>query len=335
MLNQAEKIAEESGYHTFQIEAHEGKKLGPLLSNSVRALLLKLDRIEGAKEKVKRGFAVLKSFVGSVKVTYEDVSFGLNINPELGTADSGDIELDLPDVFVALGEAAKAKNSAVAIFIDELQYFDEKELSALIMGMHKMQQKQLPLVLIGAGLPILPRLAGDSKSYAERLFHFPKIGALSAEDSASALRNPIEEEGSTISDEALDRIFEMTQGYPYFIQEWGYQVWNYSQSENIIADVVDVASDETLDRLDQNFFRVRFDRLKPGEKKMLRAMAELGPGPYQMGEVAKTMNVKINSLGPRRAKMLSKAMIYSPAYGKAAFTVPLFDEFLKREMPEL
>lgn len=262
------------------------------------------------------------------------LSFGLDIHPEAGTADSGDIELDLPDVFVALGEVAKAKNSAVAILIDELQYFDEKELSALIMGMHQMQQKQLPLVLIGAGLPILPRLAGDSKSYAERLFHFPNIGTLSAEDTAKALRDPIEEEGATISEEALDRIFEITNGYPYFIQEWGYQVWNYSTTESISADVIDVASEETLNRLDQNFFRVRFDRLKPGDKKMLRAMAELGSGPYQIGDIADAMKVSTKSLSPRRAKMISKAMIYSPAYGKLAFTVPLFDQFLKREIPD-
>jgi len=333
LLNEMNTLSENAGLLTFQIEAHEGKKLGPLLTNSVRSLLLKLDRIEGAKEKIRRGFSVLKSFITSVKITYEDISFGLDIEPERGTADSGDLEIDLPEVFIALGEAAKAKNSAIVILIDELQYFDEKELSALIMGMHQMQQKQLPLVLIGAGLPILPRLAGESKSYAERLFHFPKIGPLSDEDARRALREPIISEGAKINDKALDQIVALTQGYPYFIQEWGYQVWNNAPTNSITEKVIEPSTKQTLRRLDENFFRVRFDRLTPSEKKFLRAMAELGAGPYRISDIADVLGIKVGSLSPRRARMIHKAMIYSPIHGDLAFTVPLFDEFLRREMP--
>ena len=177
LLNEMERSARKDGYETVSLEAHEDKPLGVLLTPSLRSLLFNLDRMEGAKDKVKRGLAVLRSFVGALKVTISDIEFGLDIEPEKGAADSGDLEVDLSALFVAVAEAAEDRKAAVAILIDEIQYFGEKELSALIMAMHKMQQKQLPLVLLGAGLPILPRLAGESKSYAERLFSFPDIGA--------------------------------------------------------------------------------------------------------------------------------------------------------------
>ena len=232
-----------------------------------------------------------------------------------------------------MGSAGASRGaSAVALLIDELQYFSEKELSALIMAMHRMQQRQLPLVLIGAGLPILPRLAGDSKSYAERLFSFPQIGALEPIDAARAVVGPIEAEGASIEPAAVDAIVAMTQGYPYFIQEWGYQAWNGAESSPITASVIEQTSELTLARLDSNFFHVRFERLSNGEKAFLRAMAELGAGPYRIGDIADQMKVTVGSLSPRRAKLIKKGMIYSPTYGKLAFTVPLFGEFLKRVM---
>ena len=197
-----------------------------------------------------------------------------------------------------------------------------------------MQQKQLPLVLIGAGLPILPRLAGESKSYAERLFQFPRIGPLEVEEAERAIEEPILSEGATISRKALSEIARLTQGYPYFIQEWGYQVWNNAPSKKITESVIPETTKQTLCRLDENFFRVRFDRLTPAEKKFLRAMAELGPGPYRIADIAEVMGTKVGSLSPRRAKMIHKAMIYSPTYGDLAFTVPMFDEFMRREIPD-
>lgn len=250
-----------------------------------------------------------------------------------GSADSGDLEIDLPNLFVAIAEAAEERGTAIAILIDEVQYFSKKELGALIMAMHKIQQRQLPLVLIAAGLPILPGLAGESKSYAERLFNFLDIGALSETEAIQALQDPAQAQGVTFERPALNEIFRLTRGYPYFLQEWGYQTWNYAKGSSITLETVQSATPRVIQRLDKNFFRVRFDRLTPSEKAFLRAMAELGNGSHLMGDVADILNVKITSLGPLRAKLIRKGMIYSPAHGEIAFTVPLFDEFMGRAIP--
>ena len=333
LLNEIKRMADGDGYRTISIEAHEGKALGPLIAPYLRSLLYDLDRMAGTGYKVKRGLAVLRSFIGALKITVGEVSIGLDIDPEKGSADSGDLEIDLPNLFVAIGEAAEDRRSAVAIFIDEIQYFSQKELGALIMAMHKVQQLQLPLVLLGAGLPILPGLAGESKSYAERLFSFPNIGALSQEDTAKALQEPALEAGISFEHTALDEIFHQTKGYPYFLQEWGYASWNLATASPISLQVVRDAKDRVIPRLDENFFRVRFDRLTPSEKNFLRAIAELGPGAHRTGDIAEILQVKITSLGPVRAKLINKGMIYSPAHGDLDFTVPLFDDFLLRSIP--
>ena len=333
LLNEIERLAKKEGYHTVSIEAHEKKPLGPLLAPQLRSLLFELDRLAGAGDKVKRGLRVLRSFLGVLKVTYEEITVSLDIDPELGSADSGDIEIDLPNLLVAVGEAADERSCAVAVLIDEIQYFNQKELGALIMAMHKIQQKQLPLLLLGAGLPILPGLAGESKSYAERLFNFPNVGALSEEEAARALREPALAAGVEFAPAALQEIFELTKGYPYFLQEWGYQSWNLATESPIQLEIVKKATDLVIPRLDENFFRVRFDRLTPSEKNFLRAMAELGSAAYRTGDVAQALGVKVTSLGPVRAKLIKKGMIYSPAHGDLAFTVPLFDEFMIRAMP--
>ncbi len=233
LLNEMERKAKESGFRTIAIEAHEDKPLGPLIAPYLRSLFYDLDRIAGAGDKVRRGLRVLRSFVGVLKLSYEDVTLGLDVDPEKGLADSGDLEIDLPHLFVALGEAAQERGSAVALFIDEIQYFDQRELGALIMAMHKIQQLQLPIVLLGAGLPILPGLAGESKSYAERLFNFPEVGELSKADAAKALLEPAQAQDVIFTPEALDEIFLLTKGYPYFLQEWGYQAWNIATSSPI------------------------------------------------------------------------------------------------------
>ncbi len=333
LLNEIERLTSASGYHTITLEAHEDKSLAALLAPHLRRLLFELDRMEGLSNKVKRGLGVLKSFIGSLKVKVAEVEFGLDIEPERGTADSGDLEVDLSNLFIAVAEAAQDRGTALAILIDEIQYLSVKELSALIMGMHKMQQRQLPLVLVGAGLPILTRLAGESKSYAERLFEFPSIGPLSAVDAGKALRDPVVRAGVAFSDEAIKEIVRLTQGYPYFIQEWGYQSWNHAEKTPISLADVKRATTTVTQRLDENFFRVRFDRLTPREKEYLRAMAHLGSGPQRSGDIAEVLGVKMNSLGPTRANLINKGMIYSPAYGDMAFTVPLFDEFMRRAMP--
>lgn len=330
LLNEIERMAQASGYRTILIEAHEGKSLAVLLAPQLRRLLFDLDRIAGAGDKVRRGIAVLKSFIGAVRIKVGEIDISLDIEPEPGTADSGDLETDLPSLFLAVGEAAQERGVAVALLIDELQYFSSPELSALIMAMHKMQQRQLPLLLIAAGLPILPGLMGESKSYAERLFSFPDIGPLPEPDATKALHDPVRQAGEAFEPAALAEIFRLTRGYPYFLQEWGYQAWNHATASPISLAVVRQTSALVAQRLDENFFRVRFDRLTPREKKYLRAMAELRPGPHRTGDVADKLGVKINTLGPVRANLIKKGMVYSPSHGDMAFTVPLFDEFMRR-----
>jgi len=334
LLNEIERLAKADGYRTIVVEAHEDKPLGPLIAPYLRSLLFELDRIAGAGDKVKRGLRVLRSFLGALQVTYKDITVGLDVDPEKGSADSGDLEIDLPNLFVAVAEAAEDRKCAVAVLIDEVQYFDQKELGALIMAMHKLQQRRLPLVLFGAGLPILAGLAGESKSYAERLFSFPDVGALSEEDSAKALREPAQASGVAFQAQALKEVFRLTKGYPYFLQEWGYQAWNLATTSPITLQVVKNATAKVIPRLDQDFFRVRFDRLTPSERNFLRAIAELGPGAHRTGDIADVLGVKVTSLGPVRAKLIKKGMIYSPAHGDMAFTVPLFDEFMIRAIPE-
>ncbi len=333
LLNRIANLAETDGYKIVHIEAQEGKGLGPLIAPPLRSVLFELDRIAGAGDKVKRGLAVLRSFIGSLKLSMNDVSIGLDIEPVKGAADSGDLEIDLPDLFMAIGEAAEDRKSAVSIFIDELQYFKPRDIGALIVAMHKVQQRQLPVVLVGAGLPVLPGLAGESKSYAERLFNFPEVGALSPQDTARALHGPAQAVGVAFEPAATDEVFQLTQGYPYFVQEWGYQAWNHATHSPITRRIVHEATSSVIPRLDKNFFRVRYDRLTPAEKNFLRAMAELGPGAQRSGDVAQTLGVRVTGLGPVRARLIAKGMIYSPAHGEIAFTVPLFDQFMVRVIP--
>ena len=334
LLNEIERLAIAEGYHTILVEAHEEKHLAMLLVPHLRRLLFELDRVAGAGDKARRGLAVLKSFLNGIKITFGELEIGLDTDPENGAADSGDLETDLPNLFVAVAEAAEERNRAVAILIDEIQYLSPPELSALIMAMHKMQQRQLPLVLISASLPILPGLAGDSKSYAKRLFSFPNIGPLVEPEATKALKDPIEEAGEKIDDTAIAEIFRLTQGYPYFLQEWGYQSWNHAIVSPITLEAVQETTALVENRLDENFFRVRFNRLTPREKIFLRAMAELGEGPYRTADIADALGTKITTLGPVRASLIKKGMIYSPSHGDMAFTVPLFDQFMVRTIPE-
>lgn len=334
LLNEMERTAQADGYRTLLVEAHEQKPLGSLLAPPLRQLLYKLDRLAGAGHKARQALSVLKGFFGTISVKMEGIELGLDIDAEKGTADSGDLEIDLPDLFTAVAEAAAEQGTCLAVMIDEIQYLNKKELGALIMSMHRMQQRQLPLVLLGAGLPILPGLAGESKSYAERLFSFPDVGALSESDTSRALQDPVRQYRVEFDKAAVREIYRLTQGYPYFLQEWGYQAWNRAEGSPISLAVVQDAFATVTKRLDENFFRVRFDRLTPREKRFLRAMAELGPGAQRGSEVAECLSVKINSIGPTRAKLINKGMIYSPAHGYLAFTVPLFDDFMRRTMPE-
>jgi AAA ATPase domain len=333
LLNEVRLLAVNLGYQAMFVEAHEGKPLASLLLPPLRQLLVSLDRMAQISEKAKRALRVLKSFFVGLKVKYHDVEIGIDIDPELGVADSGNLEADLVEVFVAVGEAAADRKAAVALIIDEMQYLNEDELSALIMAMHQIAQRQLPVVLVGAGLPQLVALAGRSKSYAERLFQFPEVGALQPVDAAEAVQDPVQDQGVSFTDEALAEIYRQTKGYPYFLQEWGYQAWNLAVTSPIGIDVVRRATQESISRLDTNFFRVRFDRLTPREKDYLRALADMGDTTQRSGDIAERLQVKVQSIAPVRNGLIKKGMIYSPAHGDTAFTVPLFSEFMKRIMP--
>ncbi len=334
LLNEIDRLAKESGYKSIFIEAHERKSLPALLVPPLRQLLFQLDRMSNMSRKVKRSLQVLKSFMNSVTVKFQELEFSLDlgIDPELGTADSGDLEADLPLLLEAIAEAAQDRKMAVAIIIDELQYLSEQEMSALIMAIHRVAQKQLPLALVGAGLPQLVGLTGKSKSYAERLFDFPEIGPLEKSDAIAALRGPTEEQQVKITDDALEEIMLQTQGYPYFLQEWGYQSWNLAEKSPIDRATVKLATQASIKRLDESFFRVRFDRLTPKEKEYLYSLAILGEGVQRSGEIADKLNLSPQSVAPVRNSLIKKGMIYSPAHGDTVFTVPLFGAFMKRIM---
>ena len=334
LLNKIREMATEIGYSVVMIEATESRNLPELILPSLRQTLFKLDAMADVSERVKRGLRVFRSFISRFTVKVKDIEFGLNIDPEKGTADSGDLETDLPELLIAIGDAAKDRNTALAIIIDEMQYLSEKEISALVMSIHLISQRQLPVVLIGAGLPQLIGLAGSSKSYAERLFRYYDIGPLSEPEAIKALQIPVLAQGVRFTDEALRELVRITCGYPYFLQEWGYSVWNVATDSPITIEDVKNATALVTKKLDEGFFRVRFDRLTQKEKEYMRAMADLGEGPHRSGDVANRLGVKVQSVAPVRSGLIRKGMIYSPAHGDTAFTVPLFNEFMLRTMPD-
>lgn len=254
LLNDIERLASQDGYTTILIESHESKSLAALLVPPLRRFLFNLDKPSSLGGKVKRALAVLKSFVSAVKVKYGEIEVGLDIDAEQGSADSGDIEIDLPNLFLAVAEAAEEKGIPIAIFIDEIQYLEPSEISALIMALHKMQQRQLPLTMVAAGLPILPALVGESKSYAERLFQFPQIGPLSESDANKALQDPVRGAQVHFTNDALHEIYRLTKGYPYFLQEWGYQCWNHAEKKVIDLSLVLSTTPFVISSLDENFF---------------------------------------------------------------------------------
>jgi len=334
LLNRIRQSAEGLHYHTIVVEAHEGKSLPELLVPGLRAILLRLSTTEAAKEYARRGLRVLKSFVNSISLKIGDMDVGLGIDPEVGVADSGDLEADLPELILAVAEAAKSASKPVAILIDELQYLEPAEFSAIIMAVHKINQHGLPLILIGAGLPQILGLAGNSKSYAERLFRYPEIGALDRGSAIEAIVNPAEQEGATFEPAAIEEILRLTERYPYFLQQWAYEAWNIADDERISREVVEQATLLSIKELDQSFFKVRFDRCTPSEKRYMRALAELGQGKHRSGDVAEKLGLKSPSVAPTRSALIKKGMIYSPSHGDTAFTVPLFEQYMKRAMPQ-
>ena len=332
LLNRFTEIAEREKMKVGYIEASERGGFADLLAVRLRRILLELERraVRRALSVVRRALSVLVSFTQ----TFADgSSITVSAEPLHGHADSGLISEDLTDLLVAVGEAADSCDSGLLLAVDELQYLPKVDLVALVGSTHRTVQLGLPIVVAGAGLPQVPALLGEARTYAERLFEFPEIGYLGNDDAAAAVVLPAADLGVEFEDGATARIVAESGNYPYFLQEWGYHAWNAAPASPISEDDVRAATSGVVDKLDRDFFRVRYDRLTPKESEYLRAMAELGPGPHRSGDIADELGVKVTSVAPRRSALIVKGMIYSPAHGDTAFTVPLFDQFMKRALP--
>ena len=328
LLVDMRKQAKQTKVHTVFIESLETRSLPSVLVPQLRSALLAMSR----GEKMRHALSVLAGFARASKLKINIAGFGVEWQP--GLADAGDLEHDLPMLMEAVGEAAKAENAAVAILIDELQYIGETGLSALCTSLHRISQQRLPILIAGAGLPQLRGQLGKAKSYAERMFHFFDIGALPKQAAADAISKPAFAEGVSINKTALDNIVKRAQGYPYFLQEWGKHVWNAADHSPISIADVRCAEQKAIAALDTDFFLVRLDRLTPSEKNYLRAMAKTDDGNTRSADVARILKKTQAALAPRRAQLINKGMIYSPAHGDIAFTVPLFADFLKRTIPD-
>ncbi|MBF6622748.1 MAG: ATP-binding protein [Pseudomonas stutzeri] len=329
LLNEIGKIAQEEGLLVSKVESPERESLARLLYPEMRKVMRSLSGVEAAKQIANRGLKGLRSFASIFKIDIAGVEVG--VEPEPGLADSGDLQYDLPDLFEVIGRAAQAAGKGWILLIDEVQYLSEADLSALIVAIHHMSQEGLPVLLVGAGLPQVARLAGEAKSYAERLFLYPAVGALDQPSASQAVKKPIVDEEASIDQAALDIIVDRTRGYPFFLQEWGSTAWNNAEGPEITVDDVSQSYTETLALLDSGFFRVRIDRLTKSEVHFVKTMSELGDGPYAMADIAKAMGRTQSSLGPTRANIIAKGMIYSTDHGYLNFTVPLFAEYMRRQ----
>jgi hypothetical protein len=333
LLDKMRQEAEASGVYTLKLEAPEDRSLPALLAPQLRLILIKLSAIESAKAYATRGLRALAGFAKALKVKFNDIEVGLDLEPELGLADNGDLEGDLAVLLEQVGLAAQSAKTAVVMFIDELQYVKEAELAALITALHRCAQAKLPVTVIGAGLPQLLARAGEAKSYSERLFDYPMIGPLSLEDAHLAITRPAQAHGVTFLPEAIDEIYRDTEGYPYFLQMWSKYSWDVATESPITRVDVQRARALTQADLDESFFKTRFERCTPSERRYLRAMASLGAGPHRSGDIAAALGRSINTLGMVRSSLINKGMVWSPSHGDTAFTVPLFDQFMTRVMP--
>ena len=333
LLDRMREDAEARGICTVRIEAPETRSLPALLAPQIRQGLLRLSRSEKSKDYAQRALRALAGFAKALKVKYADIEVGLDFDPEPGLADNGDLEHDLAALLETVGVAAQHAATAFIIFIDELQYVEEEELAILIAALHRCAQRKLPIALVGAGLPQLRGQMGNAKSYAERLFDYPEVGPLPTVAAERAIIKPAQANLVDFEAGAVSEIIQQTKGYPYFLQEWGKHAWDTATESPITLADVRTASISAIAALDESFFRVRFDRLTPAEKKYLRAMADLGAGPHRSGDIADRLSRKVTALGPTRNQLIAKGMIWSPNHGDTAFTVPLFDEFMRRIMP--
>lgn len=331
LLNAFRSIVDEEGdLVAVEAEITKHEPFGPRMAGLVRRALFSVAPSAKWKDRGRRAAGVLRSFQVAVTPAGE-LSAGIGgIDPVEGLADSGHLADDLTDVFVALGQAAQDHGKGVVFILDEVQFLGLAEFEALIAALHRTVQRRLPITLVAAGLPQLPHLAGEAKSYAERLFRFPTIGSLPTDEARKALVEPARDVGGAYDDDAIDDILAYTEGYPYFIQEYGSIAWNLAPASPISRVVVAEAREAVEAKLDESFFRVRADRTTESELRYLRAMAELGPDPQLAGNVAAVLGRTSTSLGPTRARLIDKGLLWTPSHGYAAFTVPQFDRYMKR-----
>jgi hypothetical protein len=334
LLEQMRADAEASHICTVRIEAPENRSLPAIIAPQLRLALLQLSLIGSAKDKAKRALQALAGFAKGLKLKYNDIEVGFDFDPEPGLADNGDLEGDLTALLESVGRAAQSGGTAFVLFIDELQYIERSQFATLISALDRAAQARLPITIVGAGLPQLRGLAGEARSCAERLFDFPMVGPLNRSEAQLAIQKPAQEEGVEFAPDALAEIIKQTSGYPYFLQEWGKHSWEVAEQSPVTLDNVLAASRQAIAALDESFFRVRFDRLTPSERRYLRAMAELGPKPlYRSGDIAACMGRAVSTFAPLRQNLILKGMIWSPSHGDTTFTAPLFEEFMKRIMP--
>jgi hypothetical protein len=331
LLSAFRNIAEdEGGVVAIEAEITKHEDFGPRMSALLRRALFSVAPSAKWKDRGRRAAAILRSF--QITVSPEGGLIGSlgGVDPLEGVADSGNLSDDLTDVFVAIGQAAQEHGKAVVFILDEVQFLNLREFEALIAALHKTVQRRLPVTLVAAGLPQLPELAGEAKSYAERLFRFPTVDSLEPEEARKALVEPARELDVDYDKAAVDEILAYTQGYPYFIQEYGSVIWNFADKGPITVENAHDAEEAVEAKLDESFFRVRADRTTNAELQYLRAMAELGPTPHLAGDVADVLGRKSTSLGPTRARLIEKGLLWTPSHGFAAFTVPQFDRYMKR-----
>jgi hypothetical protein len=316
-----------------EVNKHDDASFRLEVALKLRAALLQLAPRARWTDRFRRAASALGSFTLTVDPSGQ-LQVGMNVETVEGLADHGNLVMDLTDVLVAVGEAAQDHARGVVMLFDEVQFLTRGQLEAVILSLHKTVQRRLPVTLVGAGLPQMA-FAGDAKSYAERLFKFPTIGNLNDSDARRALAEPALDEGVSYSQDALNLAIEVTGGYPYFIQELGYAAWGVTKQSPITRGDVEDAVELYEAKLDSSFFRVRLDRASELQRAYLRAMAELGAEPHKAADVAAKLDRESTQLGPTRAELIDMGLLYTPQHGYAAFTVPHFDRFMLRALPDL
>jgi hypothetical protein len=336
LLGELRSMAVRRGWGAGKIEARPDAGLRRPLSAALHRAVRDLAVRHRAPDRVEQVLGVLKAF--ALRANPSDSKMrdrwqpGIDVPPTQGRADSGDIEIDLVELFTDVAELAQDVGTGVALLIDEMQDVTAEDISALCAACHELSQSGAPFVVVGAGLPHLPAVLSASKSYSERLFRYVRIDRLDRADADHAVIAPVSREDASITDEALDALFDAAGGYPYFIQAYGKAAWDAAPSDPITAEDVGVAAPEAEAELAVGFFGSRYERATPAEREYLRAMAELTKGKTDEGaltsDIASHLGRKPSSLSPARDSLIKKGLIYSAERGRIAFTVPHFGRYL-------